>query len=271
MDDRLSNISGKIYRTNDYDIFKVLKGNRDVKSSRVNKIISSIKKVGYIQSPIIINENYEIIDGQGRLQALKKLGLPVDFIISPGAGIDECISMNINMENWTLKDYIDSYAERGNEDYIRLSILISELKVNLNIIATAAFGKLSMSSRLINSGNLVLSEEDYNKAKERIQFANSIIDSMDMKYIKGSKIILLQCLILCYDYEQIDRKKFIQQIPKNIIGRISDWSDVDECMRCIESAYNINLATYNKVMIYSIFREDRMKKVSRYTVPSRYR
>ena len=38
----------KIERTNNYKIFKKLKGNRDVAPTRVRKIVESINKVGYI-------------------------------------------------------------------------------------------------------------------------------------------------------------------------------------------------------------------------------
>lgn len=47
----------KIERTNNYKIFKKLKGNRDVAPSRVRKIVESINKVGYVTSPVIVNEN----------------------------------------------------------------------------------------------------------------------------------------------------------------------------------------------------------------------
>lgn len=66
----------KVYVTDKYSIFRRLSGNRDVKEARVKKIMRSIEKVGYIPNPIIVNENMEVVDGQGRLEAVKRLGLP---------------------------------------------------------------------------------------------------------------------------------------------------------------------------------------------------
>ena len=63
----------EIFRTNKYEIFKQLKGNREVSPKRISKIINSIKEVGYIINPIIVNEKMEVIDGQGRLEALRIL------------------------------------------------------------------------------------------------------------------------------------------------------------------------------------------------------
>lgn len=95
-----------ILQTMDYSKFKKLKGNRNVDPVRVQRIIQSIKKVGYITSPLIVNEDLEVIDGQGRLEALRILGLPVEYIVHENIGIDECISMNINQINWVDRDYI---------------------------------------------------------------------------------------------------------------------------------------------------------------------
>lgn len=73
--------SNTVFRTKKYSQFKRLDSNRTVKTGRVNKIKQSIEKVGYVQSPIIVNEKMEVIDGQGRLEALKQLQIPVDYIV----------------------------------------------------------------------------------------------------------------------------------------------------------------------------------------------
>lgn len=66
--------TNEIKRTNNYDMFKRLEGNRFVDPKKVNKLKKSINEVGYISNPIIVNEKMEVIDGQHRLEALKELG-----------------------------------------------------------------------------------------------------------------------------------------------------------------------------------------------------
>ena len=39
-----------------------------------------------LMCPIIVNENYEIIDGQHRYSASKELGLPIRYIVGEGYG-----------------------------------------------------------------------------------------------------------------------------------------------------------------------------------------
>jgi hypothetical protein len=47
--------------TFDYDAFKFLKGNRPVDEKHVRKLVQSMQQE-YLQRPIDVNENYEIID-----------------------------------------------------------------------------------------------------------------------------------------------------------------------------------------------------------------
>ena len=62
-------------------MFKTMDGNRLLKNDRVNKIVESINAVGYILSPILVNEKMEVIDGQGRLAALERLKMPVHYMV----------------------------------------------------------------------------------------------------------------------------------------------------------------------------------------------
>ena len=158
--------NGIIYRTTDYSKFKRLDGNRKIPSSRVSKIVNSIKKVGYILSPILVNEKYEVIDGQGRLEALKQLGMPVDYIISCGIGIEECVAMNIYQTNWTMTDYIESYAETGSMSYIYLLQLIRAFgkKLQTKVIISAVTGKDELPQNQIRNGDFVCTVADYNMA-----------------------------------------------------------------------------------------------------------
>ena len=122
-----------VMRTNDYTKFRHLNGNRDV-GIRAEKIKKKIKEVGYILCPIVVNEKMEVIDGQGRLKALSDLGLPVDYVIAKGTGLQECIAMNLGQTNWTVTDFINSYAEQGNANYINLKKVIGSTKLKTSVV-----------------------------------------------------------------------------------------------------------------------------------------
>lgn len=85
-----------VFMTDDLTKFKVLDGNRKIKESHRQELIASIDKHGFIMNPIIVNENFEVIDGQTRLAACKELGVPVYYIVVPKIGIDECELENVD-------------------------------------------------------------------------------------------------------------------------------------------------------------------------------
>lgn len=111
-------IVGFIYETKDYSKFKRIDGNRAVDHPQT--IINSIKKHGVLNCPINVNEEFGVADGQNRVLAFEQLGLPVRYIISAGIGIKECQAMNSGQKNWTSEDFVNSYAESGDERYIAL-------------------------------------------------------------------------------------------------------------------------------------------------------
>lgn len=83
-----------IHETTDYKAFHILPGGRVPTEKRIDKLVASIKKVGFIPAPVIVNENMGIIDGACRVAACERLALPVYYIIQEAAGIGESIALN---------------------------------------------------------------------------------------------------------------------------------------------------------------------------------
>lgn len=134
-----------VYSTTKYEQFKRLKGNRDVTNKRVAIIKESLTQIGYISNPIIVNEHMEIIDGQGRLEALRQLEMPVEYRVINGLGITECRAMNLKPTSWSISDFIKSYAEYGNENYIRLKNIADKYGIGYSL-------PYSLCKNLIKSG-----------------------------------------------------------------------------------------------------------------------
>lgn len=165
-----------VYKTDNYRKFKKLLDNREVSPQRVGLISRSIQNVGYIPSPIIVNEKLEVIDGQGRLAACEKLKLPVYYVVVNGIGIKECRSMNLHQSNWTVKDFIHSYASGGDENYINLRNLMKEFEKSLgaNVLYSIAYGKVYHTagavSEIVKSGKLVFLQKEYERARRMCDY-----------------------------------------------------------------------------------------------------
>lgn len=249
-----------VYVTRDYSIFKRLVGNRDIPESRISKIVESIQTIGWVHNPIIVNEKMEVIDGQGRLTALQRLKMPVEYIIAEGAGNKECIYMNMNMVNWKLPDFIKSYAEQGNENYQRLlSLMQRYANGNLDIISTAVYRVSKSKHRDIKQGILQLTEEQYRAAVPRLEYIKPILEEIDEKKLPGSIVTLMQTLIYYYDYPEVDKDRLRYSVEKNIYNA-TPWVLNTDCEREVENCYNYGLGLEKKIFIAHLVKEERMRR-----------
>lgn len=120
---------GKIYATTDYNYFKKLIGNRDVK--KYTKLKENIERDGQLV-PVVINEKQEVLDGQHRIAILKELQEPVEFIVKKGGSFSSVISMNTAQKNWITKEFVEAFAKQGNEDYQQI-LEFSNKYPNMNL------------------------------------------------------------------------------------------------------------------------------------------
>lgn len=138
---------GTVYKTDDLSIFQLSEFNRTVFLKQ--EMIDQAKE-GLI-SPLVVNENFVVIDGQHRLAAAKEAGVPVEYIIKPGLDKHDIVRMNTIQRKWTLKDYIEAYANQGKKEYIRLSELIqkgysdvtSTIAISQGVLGTLADSRLN--------------------------------------------------------------------------------------------------------------------------------
>ena len=249
-----------VYVTKDYSIFKRLVGNRDIPETRISKIVESIQTIGWVHNPIIVNEKMEVIDGQGRLTALQRLKMPVEYIIAEGAGNKECIYMNMNMVNWKLTDFIKSYAEQGNENYQRLLGLMEKYAGgNLDIISTAVYRVSKSKHRDIKQGILQLTEEQAKAAIPRLEYIKPILEKIDEKKLPGSMVTLMQTLIYYFDYPEVDKERLAYSVEKYIYNA-TPWVLNTDCEKEVENAYNYGLGLEKKIFIAHLVKEERMRR-----------
>lgn len=228
-----------VYRTDDLSIFKTLTGNRAVKERRKQKLIESIDKHGYITNPIIVNEKYEVIEGQARLAACKELGSPIDFIIVPNIGINECQVLNMYGEIWKVRDFIECYATRGNEDYRRI-LKLSELGFGIRtyMFANGLFGGTPVTEKVIKEGRAVSSEETYEKAKTALEYLKTVKPFTDK--VDGRKTDLESAVLFAYIDDNCDNDRLSYVLAKNY-DKMANIISITTAMDEISALYNRNL------------------------------
>lgn len=110
--------SNQVHTTTDYFLFNPIEGNRNKNLLHINRLKKSMAET-YLFTVIIVNEKYEIIDGQHRFDVIQELKLPLNYIVCNGYGLNEVHILNQNSKTWTSDDYLDGYCKLGYKDYLK--------------------------------------------------------------------------------------------------------------------------------------------------------
>ena len=103
--------------TRDYSLFKKLDGNRDVRKK--NALVKSIKEFDLtMYSPIIVSDDFRIVDGQHRFEACKELNLPIYFIVMPTENAEKAmIILNKCQSQWRNEEFFQYNVKKVGGSY----------------------------------------------------------------------------------------------------------------------------------------------------------
>lgn len=236
----MTKVIGHIYEESDYSKFRQLEGNRNVLSGRLNKIIASISDK-YILNPIIVNELYEVIDGQGRFEACKALGRPIHFIVAKDATIEDCRRMNKYNSKWTSADFVDSYCRAGKESYIALKKACAESGLNMSTVLrlTNKYGKdhptRDARLTLLERGDLIFSQEDVQTVKDIATAANEILEALQITY--RPNLTFYAAIKVIYETDGYDHSRMIKNCKANR-STYNQMSNLKGQLEELERIYN---------------------------------
>ena len=197
-----------VMKTNDYSLFKFMEGNRKTSSTNLNQIIQSMEEK-QLTIPIIVNERFEIIDGQHRFKACKYLKLPVFYIMQQGYTIDDVIRANVNGgRKWFDVDYLRKYCQANDERYLKIEGILNDFSITANdfikILAHIQQKKINMLKREFRSGTIELNGVDL-----LLSFLIALESFKFFKYYKQSNFITAFLRLYFKDgyvHENMERK-----------------------------------------------------------------
>jgi len=131
--------------TKNYEIFKLLNGNRGIDRYHLKKLTESIKKNNQLNlHPIIVNKDFEVIDGQHRLKAATELGVEVFYIKSETINDEHLIECNVNQKSFDVENYIDFFAiKEKNQVYAQLKEMLKSSGLKPKALLTLLLGIVS--------------------------------------------------------------------------------------------------------------------------------
>ena len=226
----------QVYTTNDYSQFKFINGNRDVNQLHLTRLKESIKKNNLI-TIIIVNEKFEIIDGQHRFLICQELRLPINYIIVNNYGLNEVQILNANTKNWQTADYVNGYCDLGYIDYIIYRDFVAEYGFSNQVAILLLSGehysdsnKISPSSKFKDG---LFKVKDLNNAK-RMADKIMMIEPYYKGYLRRSFIIAMFGMFNNDNFEFTEFLTKLKQQPTTL----QDCTNATQYKSLIEEIYN---------------------------------
>lgn len=224
-------ISNQVHTTTDYFLFKPIDGNRELNLLHFKRLKKSIEE-NYLFTVIIVNEKKEIIDGQHRFQCCKELGLPINYIVCEGYGLNEVHVLNQNSKTWNADDYLDGYCKLGYPHYIEYAKFKAKFDFGHNECMLLLGGEMG-GQHVKEFYNGKFRIKDYNKALEiatKVSMIEPYYDGYKRKtFIRAMNKIFAKSN---FDFTQLLQKLKIQPTA------LQDCTSVEQYILLIEEIYN---------------------------------
>jgi len=226
----------KINKTKDYSKFKSDPFNREVSDTRrVQKIAESMEKFGWIPSfPINVKKDgphFIVRDGQHRLRAAQSIGIDILYVVDESA-ID-IAEVNSTQKNWSVSDYVGSYAARGNPDYNYLAQFSKRTGISPMTSAGLLYNNVdggNVRGTVIRGGFQVRNAE-YAELVAGVYLAT--VDVIGVTNRAG----YLTAISRCCTVKEFDRARYIKSVTAHP-GLIRNMSVASDLIKQIEYAYN---------------------------------
>lgn len=242
-------LANVVQSTTNYDQFTFLTANRVVNDRHVMSIRKSFEEDGNFtqQTPILVNERLQVIDGQHRLTACRELGLPVFYTVVPGIGAREAQKMNLLHRKWDTLDYLHVYIQENKAPYVRFQQLMEEypdITPSLLIIYVNGYDTNGIHARF-RSGDLKLNNVMLEKARKRLERLTELQGICDAFKMKPMAVALLRAM----NTDVYKHRKMVEKVRFQV-NEIHNYQLVQDNLRQLEDVFNWHTTQANKVRFF---------------------
>lgn len=225
--------ANEVLVSKDYNQFKTVKGNRELNELHLKRLTESVKQNDLLfANPILINEHYEIIDGQHRFAICKSLGKPIYYIKCKSLGLNEIQILNANTKNWKLMDYVDGYCDMGLSEYCYLKREIERTGLTINLLLPMITSSMNSDKySQLKTGNLRL------PYKKRAIVISQWISDFEAYYSGAKRRTFIIALTKLHSIKEYDHSKMMQKI-KYQSTKLVDCTNTKSYLALLEEIYN---------------------------------
>lgn len=238
----------QIQSTTDYKKFTFIDTNREVNRGHVEALKRAFEEVGNLTAvqPILVNEKFQIIDGQHRFVAASELGAPVFYTQQQGLTVNDARSMNVLQKGWNVDDYAQSYAKSGHRPYQVYMKLREDFGYTHSIILaySAVNGAFKGGFAEFKRGEFEI--EDEALTRDRLNKLEEIADIMPVVY--GSRDFAYAFLKVLVN-ENYDHERMVEK-ARSAGATMRLYGSVTEYLRALEDMYNLHYSENNRTRLY---------------------
>ncbi len=235
-----------IKSTQDYTIFKRIKGNRDIYKSHVKTLTEMFKYKPNTLSynPVLVNDKLEVIDGQHRIEAAKKAKAPVYYIIQKDLGLKDIQALNSNTKPWGPIDYAKSYEELGKNDYrLYVDFAVVDFPGFSHDLYRHVLSQGRCNYTMFKQGNFQIWQ--IHKASDFFRQ----IEDFEPYYKKYKSNPFAYAFLKMFNHKDYHHATMVQSLQKNK-QLTNSHVDMADYLRELEAIYNLNLHSANKIRFF---------------------
>lgn len=235
---------GEILETSDLSIFSFLNENRDVEPSKLTQIRKRMRSHGWEKgSFILVNEKFQVLDGQHRLTVARELKCPVQYIVVNGGDMITVRERNSGGHNWNIINHLGSYVKSGSVHYVLLD------KYMKNFPDFRPTECMMLTKNSINSSSRDVFESGNFETKDMRVAYDWGHKIMSLKpYFKDgyNKSIFIRAMVRVLLKPEFNFDEFLHKV-KQRPSMIFMCGTVDQYLEMIEKIYNYRRKDTEKV------------------------
>lgn len=230
-----------IKETTEYQLFKKCKLNRELDESLVKIFEFNLAKCNLLKyRPILVNDCFEVIDGQHRLEACKRLSLPVHYQVKCDMSENDLIMLNTVGKAWTYNDFMNFYIAKGKPEYINIKAIMEEFKIPIWHILLFTGKRHSNVGEQFKSGEIKMLGKD--KIRELINIFVEIKEFLKVKMVSQDRRYLMnktffRAIISFLTHPGVDKDVFIHKLEIKL-GLLRSCTNAKEYLQIFQHIYN---------------------------------
>lgn len=174
--------------------------------------------------------------------------------------MEECISMNMEQSNWNILDFIQSYAEMGNINYVYLLALLEKYRdynFGFDPILRAATNGCRPVNEIIKRGKFICTKDDFNNAVETLNYMAKFSELVPQ--IGGRSDYVYSAIGLVFRFNGCDTDRLFKKFTENI-REFRRCGNLEDCLEELSNIYNNRLRQDSKMYFHIIYKQNETKR-----------